>query len=86
MTFRYNKSFESNGILIRENHSFFSLSLLLEHDYLLCTAYLLCLDISSSVQTKKNKKQLVHAFSPLLLLAKVANECFKCAKKVIRVY
>lgn len=41
-------------------------------------------DISSSVQTKK--KQLVHASFVLLLLAKVANECFKCAKKVIRVY
>lgn len=35
---------------------------------------------------KRKKKQLTPAFSPLLLLAKVANECFKCAKKVIRVY
>lgn len=42
-------------------------------------------DISSSVQTKK-KRQLTPAFSPLLLLAKVANECFECTKKVIRVY
>lgn len=30
------------------------------------------------------KKQLTPAFSPLLLLGKVANACFKCAKKVIR--
>lgn len=41
-------------------------------------------DISSSVQTKK--KQLVHASFVLLLLAKVANQCFECAKKVIRLY
>lgn len=33
--------------------SFFSLSLLLEHNHLLCTAYVPCLEISSSVQTKK---------------------------------
>lgn len=64
--------------------SFFSLFLLLEHNYLLRTAYVLCLEISSSVQTKK--KQLTPAFSPLLLLAKVANECFKCAEKVFRLY